>query len=132
MNRPPLTRRPARPDNGRSLKNTSSTPAFLLRSRVSFAPHSARRASARPPRSMGVSGIRKDPDALVCVESTPTPFRVVRNLKNTGANMAKNLIGVSAPVVILPSAALSPVVQVGRADARKLLQNAAVSKGGVL
>ena len=26
---------------------------------------------------MGVSGIRKDPDALLRVESTPTPFRVV-------------------------------------------------------
>jgi hypothetical protein len=54
---------------------------------------------------MGVSGIRKDPDALVCVESTPTPFRVVLDLENTGANMANNLIGVSAPVVFLPSAA---------------------------
>lgn len=131
MNRIPLTQHPARPENGRSLKDKQH-PGTLLRSRVSFAPHSARRASARPPRSMGVSGICKDPDALICVESTPTPFQVVRNLKKIGANMAKNLIGVSAPVVILPPAVSSPVVQVGRVDARKLLQNAAVSKGGVL
>ena len=77
-----LTRRPCRPDNGRSLKNVSSTPALLLQKPVFLCPHSARRASARPARSMGVSGIRKDPDAPKCVESTPTLFRVVLNLEN--------------------------------------------------
>ena len=79
----PLTRPPCRPDNGRSLKNTSSTPALMLRSRIFYAPHSVSRALARLARSLGVSGSRKAPDALVCVESTPTPFRVVLNLENT-------------------------------------------------
>jgi hypothetical protein len=54
---------------------------------------------------MGVSGIRKDPDALLRVESTPTPFGWFSISKVIGAIMAKNLIGVSAPVIILPSAA---------------------------
>ena len=81
MNR--LTRPPCRPDNDRSLKNTSSTPALMLRSRFFYAPHSVSRAVARLVRSLGVSGIREDPDALVCVESTPTLFRVVLNLENT-------------------------------------------------
>ena len=78
----PLTRSPCRPDNGRSLKNISSTPALMLRSRIFYTPHSVSRAPARLARSLGVSGIRKDPDALMCVESTPTPFRVVLNLEN--------------------------------------------------
>lgn len=78
-----LTRPHVSGDTGRSLKSTSSTPAHLLRSRVFCTPHSARRASARPARSMGVSGIRKDPVALVRDESTPTPFRVVLNLEST-------------------------------------------------
>ena len=62
-------------DTGRSLKNVSSTPAPLLRSRVFCAPDSggSRSCAGRYP-VMGVSGIRKDPDALTCVESTPTPF----------------------------------------------------------
>ena len=86
--RNPLTR-PFRPaQNQGSLRKLSSTPANLLRSRDFYAPHSARRASARLARSMGVSGIRKDPDALSCVESTPTPFRVAFNLKKLGAIMA--------------------------------------------
>ena len=78
----PLTRPPCRPDNGRSLKNVSSTPALLLQKPVFLCPHSARRASARPAWSLGVSGIREDPDALRCVESTPTLFRVVTQSQN--------------------------------------------------
>ena len=78
-----LTGSPCRHDNDRSLKNLGSTPALLLKKPVFLCPHSARRASARPAWSMGVSGSRKAPDALVCVESTPTPFRVVLNLENT-------------------------------------------------
>lgn len=70
-------------DTAVSLKSTSSTPAPMLRSRFFYAPHSVSRAHARLTRSLGVSGIRKDPDALVRVESTPTPFRVVLNLKST-------------------------------------------------
>ena len=69
-----LTRPHACGDTCRSLKSTSSTPAHLLQSRFFYVPHSARRASARLARSMGVSGLREDPDALVRVESTPTPF----------------------------------------------------------
>ncbi len=73
-----LTRRPRGGDTARSLKNVSSTPAPMLRSRVFCAPISGgSRSRAGRYRSMGVSGIRKDPDALTCVESTPTPFRVV-------------------------------------------------------
>lgn len=78
----PLTRPPRRPDNGRSLKNLSSTPANSLQGRIFYAPHSVSRASARLTWSLGVSGSRKAPDALRCVESTPTPFRVVLNLEN--------------------------------------------------
>ena len=78
----PLTRPHVSGDTRRSLKNLSSTPALMLRSRIFYAPHSARRASARPARSMGVSGIREDPDALRCVESTPTLFRVVTQSQN--------------------------------------------------
>lgn len=77
-----LTPPPARLHNGRSLK-LKQHPGALLRSRVFCAPHSVRRASARPARSMGVSGIRKDPDALQCVENTPTPFRVVLQISKT-------------------------------------------------
>lgn len=86
-----LTRRPRGGDTARSLKNTSSTPAPLLRSRVFCAPVSGgSRSCAGRCRSMGVSGIRKDPDALVCVESTPTPFRVVpRSRKHKEAVMPK-------------------------------------------
>ena len=68
-------------DTGRSLKNTSSTPANSLQGRFFYAPHSLSRASARLARSLGVSGIGNDPDAPKCVESTPTPFRVVLNLE---------------------------------------------------
>ena len=75
---------------GCSLKSTSSTPAPLLRSRFFCTPHSARRASARRARSMGVSGIRKDPDALVRVESTPTPFRVVFSLSKVLGGIMPN------------------------------------------
>lgn len=79
----PLTRPPCRPDNHLSLKNKGSTPALMLRSRIFYVPHSVSRAPARLARSMGsVSGIRKDPDALRCVESTPTPFRVALSLGN--------------------------------------------------
>lgn len=39
---------------------------------------------------MGVSGIRKDPDALLRVESTPTPFRVVSNLKSNRRPLMAN------------------------------------------
>ena len=85
-----LTRPQPCGDTGRSLKNTSSTPAPLLRSRVFCTPHSARRASARRARSMGVSGIRKDPDALVCVESTPTPFRVVVSISKSQGGIMPN------------------------------------------
>ena len=81
-----LTRLLYQPDTTGSLKSTSSTPAHSLQGRFFCAPHSARRASARPARSLGVSGIRKDPDALVRVESTPTPFRVVLNLKVQGGH----------------------------------------------
>lgn len=77
-----LTRPRQRPDNERSLKNVSSTPAPTLQGRFFYAPHSARRARARVAWSLGVSGIRKDPDALTCVESTPAPFRVVLDLEN--------------------------------------------------
>lgn len=77
-----LTKPIARPDNGRSLKNKGSTPAHLLRSRVFCAPYSggSRFHAGRYP-SMGVSGSRKAPDVPLYVESTPTPFRVVINLK---------------------------------------------------
>lgn len=89
----PLTRRPRGGDTARSLKSNSSTPAPLLRSRVFCAPISGgSRSCAGRYRSMGVSGIRKDPDALLRVESTPTPFRVVLNLKsNRRPFMAKTL-----------------------------------------
>ena len=80
----PLTRPRQRPDNERSLKNLGSTPANSLQGRIFYAPHSMRRALARLTRSLGVSGIRKDPDAPKCVESTPTPFQVVLDLKNLG------------------------------------------------
>lgn len=69
-----LTLSICQPDTTGSLKNVSSTPALLLRSRFFYAPHSMSRAPARPIRSLGVSGSRKAPDALTCVESTPTPF----------------------------------------------------------
>ena len=82
-----LTRPALRSDNDRSLKNISSTPANSLQGRIFYAPHSVSRALARLTRSLGVSGIRKDPDALMCVESTPTPFRVVLNLKTSGGYM---------------------------------------------
>lgn len=79
----PLTRRPRGGDTARSLKSNSSTPAPLLRSRFFYAPYSGgTRSYAGCYPSMGVSGIRKDPDALLRVESTPTPFRVVLNLKS--------------------------------------------------
>lgn len=78
----PLTRPPCRPDNAHSLKSISSTPAFLLQKPVFLCPHSAHRASARLARSLGVSGSRKAPDALMRVESTPTPFRVVLYLES--------------------------------------------------
>lgn len=95
----PLTRPPCRPENDRSLKNTSSTPALLLRSRLFYAPHSVSRAPARLARSMGpVSGIRKDPDALVCVESSgPSPLGGFSISKTQGAIMASTLQGVTAP-----------------------------------
>ena len=83
-----LTRPHACGDTYRSLKNTSSTPALLLRSRVFYVPHSARRASARLARSMGVSGIRKNPVALVCDESTPTHFGWFAISKTQGGNHA--------------------------------------------
>ena len=86
MMRAHLTRPHPCGDTGRSLKNRQH-PGTLAASRVFCTPHSASRASARPARSMGVSGIRKDPDALMCVESTPTPFRVVLNLKKIGGYM---------------------------------------------
>jgi len=76
-----LTRAPCRPDNDHSLKKLSSTPANSLQGRIFYAPHSVSRAPARLARSLGVSGSRKAPDALSCVESTPTPFWVVPNLK---------------------------------------------------
>ena len=79
-----LTRPALRSDNGRSLKNLSSTPANSLQGRIFYAPHSLSRASARLARSLGVSGIGNDPDALTCVESTPTPFQVILDLKNLG------------------------------------------------
>jgi hypothetical protein len=69
-------------DTGRSLKSTSSTPALCCEAGFfvpSFRPH----APACMARSLGVSGSRKAPDALVRVESTPTPFRVVINLAST-------------------------------------------------
>jgi hypothetical protein len=68
-------------DTAGSLKNVSSTPAPCCEAGF-FVPSFRRRAPARLARSMGVSGIRKDPDALTCVESTPTRFSVVFNLKN--------------------------------------------------
>lgn len=71
----PLTRRPRTPDNARSLKKISSTPAPSLRSRVFYAPHSGGlRTCAGRWLSMEVSGSRKAPDALICVESTSTLF----------------------------------------------------------
>lgn len=69
-------------DTAGSLKSTSSTPAPCCEAGF-FMPSFRRRASARLTRSMGVSGIRKDPDALVRVESTPTRFLVVLNLEST-------------------------------------------------
>lgn len=76
-----LTRPAPCGDTGRSLKNVSSTPAPCCEAGF-FVPTFRPRASARAARSMGVSGIRKDPDALTCVESTPTPIRVVFDLAN--------------------------------------------------
>lgn len=93
---PRLTRYPARPDNGRSLESIGSTPATSLRSRFFCSPHYARCAPARLRRSMGVSGIRKDPDAPIRVESTPTPFLVVLNLESIGGVMPKSTSAVSA------------------------------------
>lgn len=82
MSRPLDRLSPCR-DTGGSLKNVSSTPAPLLRSRVFCAPNSGgRRTCAGRYPAMGVSGIRKDPDALTCVESTPTLFRVALSLGN--------------------------------------------------
>ena len=78
----PLTRPTTLADNDGSLKSISSIPAPLLQKPVFLCPHSVSRAPARLARSLGVSGIRKDPDALRCVESTPTPIRVVLNLEN--------------------------------------------------
>ena len=68
-------------DTGRSLKNTSSTPAPCCEAGF-FVPSFRPLATAGRARSLGVSGIREDPDALVCVESTPTPFRVAFSLGN--------------------------------------------------
>lgn len=76
-----LTRYRAYGDTAGSLKNVSSTPAPCCEAGF-FVPSFRRRAPARLTRSMGVSGIRKDPDALTCVESTPTRFSVVIDLKN--------------------------------------------------
>lgn len=81
-----LTRSTCQADTTDSLKNLGSTPALLLQKPVFLCPHSARRASVRLAWSMGVSGIREDPDAPKCVESTPTHFRVVVNLKNLGGH----------------------------------------------
>ena len=83
-----LTRSGRWPETAGSLKSTSSTPAPTLQGRIFFAPHSVSRAHARLTWSMGVSGSRKAPDALVRVESTPTPFRVVLNLKSTRTHHA--------------------------------------------
>ena len=85
-----LTRPQSCGDTGRSLKSKQH-PAPLLRSRFFCTPHSARRAFARRARSMGVSGIRKDPDALRCVENTPTRFQVVISLKNLGGIMPNTI-----------------------------------------
>jgi len=41
---------------------------------------------------MGVSGIRKDPDALVRVENAPTPFRVVFSLSKAPGGIMPNTI----------------------------------------
>ena len=81
-----LTRPALRPDNGRSLKNTSSTPANSLQGRIFYAPHSVSRAPARLTRSLGVSGSRKAPDALMCVESTPTPIGWFSISKTSGGH----------------------------------------------
>ena len=67
-------------DTGLSLKTISSTPAPCCEAGF-FVPSFRPRASARLARSMGVSGSRKAPVALMGDESTPTPFRVVLNLE---------------------------------------------------
>lgn len=105
-----LTRPPHQPDTAGSLKSTSSTPAHSLQGRFFCAPHSARRASARPARSLGVSGIRKDPDALVRVESTPTPFRVALNLEVQGGYMPNKVANVRAAVAAIPMKIETPLV----------------------
>lgn len=77
-----LTRFTGCRDTAGSLKSTSSTPAPCCEAGF-FVPSFRRRAPARLTRSMGVSGIRKDPDAPIRVESTPTRFSVVLNLEST-------------------------------------------------
>jgi hypothetical protein len=72
----PLTRRRACGDTAGSLKSIGSTPALCCEAGF-FVPSFRRRAPVRLARSMGVSGIRKDPDAPIRVESTPTRFSVV-------------------------------------------------------
>ena len=81
----PLTRPTTLTDNDSSLKSTSSIPANSLQGRIFYAPHFVSRAPARLARLMGsVSGIRKDPDALVRVESSDSSlFWAVLNLKST-------------------------------------------------
>ena len=86
-------------DTGRSLKSISSIPANSLQGRIFYAPHSVSRTPVRLARSMGmVSGIRKDPDALIRVESSiPTLFGWFSISKVSGGYMPNTLKGASAP-----------------------------------
>ena len=94
-----LTRPHTYGDTGRSLKDKQH-PAILLRSRFFYAPHSACRASARPARSLGVSGSCKAPDALICVENTPTPLRVDFSLEKIGGIMPNTIKATAVPKAI--------------------------------
>ena len=62
--------RPRRYARG-SLKNVSSNPASSVKPDF-LCPHSGTMLHCIRLSIMGESGIRKDPDALTCVESSPT------------------------------------------------------------
>ena len=91
-----LTRPSSRGDTGRSL-NQRQRPGTLAASRFFCIPHSARRAFARPARSMAVSGIRKDPVVPLYEENTATLFGWLPISQNKGGSMPNTIKGASAP-----------------------------------
>ena len=67
-----------------SLKNVSSTPAPLLQRPVFLRPHSGGSCICTGCYPiMGESGSRKAPDALTCVESSPTRYTVDLHISKT-------------------------------------------------